>query len=255
MRLRKGSFKNDKWDVIYTPYTPKRFMYPFVISPTNRDKLWAADHDLWELQSGKNWINLTKSVPHGFTKIVALDVSDQDSNVVYFAKDQPTWDPSELGLKGKLYKGLRSPNAYDWVDITRTLPILAWREITSITSNPSNSNEVYVTLYGFDDGEQRHRVYKSLDGGLTWQNSSIGLPNLNALKLLLIEGSKHQLLATDEGVYYRNASSERWTQLSSNMPKAHVMDLEYDATTNHVYAATFGNGVWGLDFSLFIGNE
>lgn len=252
MRLRKGTFKNDRWDVLYTPYTPNRFMYPFVFSPLNSEKIWAADHDIWELQSGKNWINITKSVPHGYTKIVALDVSDKDTNVVYFAKDQPTYDPSETGMKGKLYKGYRSPVGYDWKDITANLHILAWREITSIVSNPSNPNEVYVSLYGFDDNEKRYRVFRSMDGGLTWNNYSEGLPNMNALKLLLIDGSKHQLLATDEGVFYRTIDSDSWVKLDNDLPNAHVIDIEYDPFDNSVYAATFGNGVWKLDFGMFL---
>jgi photosystem II stability/assembly factor-like uncharacterized protein len=252
MRLRKGNFTNTHWEVIYTPYRPKRFKYPFVFSPLNSEKVWATDHDIWELQARKNWLNLTKDVPHGFTKIVGLDVSDTDSNVVYFAKDQPTWDPSEKGLVGKLYKGKRSDTGYDWIDITNTLPILAWREITSIVSNPLNSDEVFVALYGFDDGEQRHRVYKSIDGGQTWMNYSEGLPNLNALKMILVEGSTHRLLATDEGVYYRRNNSDKWMKLEGKIPNAHVIDLEFDIIEKAIYAATFGNGIWKLDFSSFL---
>jgi photosystem II stability/assembly factor-like uncharacterized protein len=252
MRLRKGTYSNDRWEVLYTPYTPKRFKYPFVFSPVNRNKIWATDHDLWELQNGKNWKNLTKSVPHGFTKIVALDVSDPDSNIVYFAKDQPTWNASPKGLSGKFYKGLRNPEGYTWSDITSKLPILAWREVSSIATNPKNKLEVFVALYGFDDSDKRHRVYKSDDGGETWINYSDGLPNLNALKILLLDGSNHQLLATDEGVYYRTNSMKQWGKLSYNLPNAHVIDLEYDEFTNSVYAATFGNGVWKLDFSSFL---
>lgn len=252
MRLREGSFKNDRWEIIYAPYTPNRFKYPFEFSPLNNHKIWAADHDIWELQPGKNWVNMTKSVPHGYTKIVAMDVSDRDTNVVYFAKDQPTYDPSPTGLTGKLYKGKRTNNGYEWNDITANLPILAWREITSIASNPSNPNEVYVSLYGFDDNEKRYRVYKSLNGGESWENYSEGLPNLNALKILLINGATHQLLATDEGVFYRAKDIDKWVKLDHKMPNAHVIDIEFDAYDNSLYAATFGNGVWKMDFSEFI---
>ena len=186
---------------------------------------------------------------------MALDISDQDTNVVYFAKDQPTYDPSEAGLKGKLYKGFRTEVGYDWKDITSNLPILAWREITSIASNPSNPNEVFVSLYGFDGDDKRYRVYRSIDGGLTWQNYSDGLPNLNALKILLIDGVEHQLLATDEGVFYRTPEMTRWIKLDYKLPNAHVIDIEYDAFEKAVYAATFGKGVWKLDFEAFLDSE
>jgi hypothetical protein len=255
MRIRKGSFKNDGWEVIYTPYRPNRFKYPFEFSPLNSNKIWAGDHDIWELQSGKNWVNMTKSVPHGFTKIVAMDVADEDTNVVYFAKDQPTWDASVKGLTGKLYKGVREATGYQWQDITQNLSILAWREITSIATNPSNSNEVYVSLYGLDGKADRHRVYRSLDGGTTWDNYSTGLPNVNTLKILLVEGSKHQFLATDAGIYYRAIDWDQWQKLDNKLPNAHFIDIEYDAYTTSIYAASFGNGIWQLDVTSFLGSE
>jgi photosystem II stability/assembly factor-like uncharacterized protein len=245
MRVHKGEFGMDKWRKIFTPFTPKRFKYPFVYSPTNGNALWLTDHDIWQYEN-KDWKNLTKKVPHAYTKIVALDINDPDSNVVYFAKDQPTWDASTSGLKHKLYRGLRTTLGYNWTDITSNLPILAWREITSIVTNPVNVNEVYVSLYGFDEGDSRHCVYRSMDGGETWKNYSDGLPNLNALKIVLHEKGKTQLLATDEGVFYRNSDLNKWVKLNDGMWSSHVIDLEYDAGTNAFYAATFGNGVWKL---------
>ncbi len=246
MRIRKGSFANDKWDVFYTPFAPNRFKYPFVISPRDSSKIWGTDHDLWEMGTNRQWENLTKEVPHAETKIVALDVSDPAAQVVYFAKDQPTWIASPEGLINRFYKGIRTETGYDWRDITSNLPILAWREITSIASNPYNIDEVYVSLYGFDDGNDRHRVYKSLDGGETWINYSSGLPNLNANKFLLYKGY-HQFLATDEGVFYRNNDELSWAKLTKGLPNCYIMDLEVDESLNRLFGASFGNGVWYLD--------
>lgn len=75
---------------------------------------------------------------------------------------------------------------------------------------------------------------------------------MNALKILLIEGSKHQLLATDEGVFYRTNAMNTWVKLNTKLPNAHVIDIEYDAYDQTLYAATFGNGVWKLDFGVFL---
>ncbi len=250
MRIRRGTFANENWDVIYTPFRPNRFKYPFVKSPLDATKIWAADHDIWELGQNKRWANRTKDVPHGFTKIVALDVSDKTGKTVYFAKDQPTWNPAKEGMVGKLYKGTYDTENYKWNDITANLSILAWREITSIVSNPNNPDEVYVSFYGFDDGESRHRVYRSIDGGSTWSNFSEGLPNLNALKLLPVGKEFVLFLATDEGVFYRPKQATSWIKLTNGFINAHIMDIEYDVTNHTLYAATFGNGVWllPLDF-------
>ncbi|MBO6515855.1 MAG: hypothetical protein JJ975_04820 [Bacteroidia bacterium] len=247
MRLRNGSYANDKWGVYYTPFTPKRFKYPFLFSPTDSTRIWATDHDIWEMGPNKQWKNLTKSIPHSATKIVALDASSPDSSVVYFAKDQPTWNGSKEGLKNRFYKGVRTSNGYEWSDITANLPILAWREITSISASTQNPNVMYVSLYGFDDGETRHRVYRSEDAGITWSNFSEGLPNLNSLKIIQYDNDRSLFLATDEGVFHRRTTDERWVKLSRGLPNCHVIDIEIDATLNRLYAASFGNGIWYLD--------
>lgn len=246
MRIRKGSFANDGWDLIYTPYSPKRFYYPFLFSPIN-GRLWATDHDLWEMDEKGRWFNLTIDVPHGMTKIVALDASDPEKKVVYIAKDQPTWDPMPEGLKNRFYKGFLTDSGYNWKDITANLSILAWREITSIASNPTDNSEVYVSLYGFDENEKQYRVFRSLDGGETWNNWSDGLPNLNAFKILPYNQGEHILLATDQGVYYRKKDGTAWVQMIKGMPAAHIMDLEIDESVNRLYAATFGNGIWTME--------
>ena len=240
-RIRTGDTSNTAWGMIYTPYSPNRFKYPFEFHPETKTKLWLTDHDLWQYDlTSKRWKNLTKSIPHGFTKIVAMDYSETS---VYLAKDQPTWSTDSSAMTGKLYIGILSPNGYFWTDITASLGILAWREITSIEINPQNDNHLVVSLYGLDADSNRFRVYESLDGGETWRNISQGLPNCNALDVLFAGESNHLYLATDDGVFRYN-DNKSWERFGVDLPRAHIIDLEYDNSTNTLYAATFGNGVW-----------
>ncbi len=41
-------------------------------------------------------------------------------------------------------------------------------------------------------------------------------------------------------------------KLEGKIPNAHVIDLEFDIIEKAIYAATFGNGIWKLDFSSFL---
>lgn len=252
VRIGKGTYDKDDWHMVYTPFMANRFKYPMVQSPRDKSKIWACDHDIWEMDANRRWTNLTKSIPHGPTKIVALNVSDNDSNIIYFAKDQPTFNPSKEGMQGKLYKGVRTATGYEYIDITASLPILAWREITSIVVNPTNPNEVMVSLYGFDNSENRFKVFKSSDGGKTWQNYSEGLPDINGLKIIETDSMRQLFLATDQGVFYRKQNGEAWVKLERKLPNIHVIDLEYDAKTGWLYAASFGNGIWKLDVSKYL---
>lgn len=245
MRIRKGSFSNKRWTTIYTPFVPNRFKYPFLFSPLDSTRLWATDHDLWELKPNRKWENLTRDIPHSETKIVALNVNDSKGETLFLAKDQPTWISDKEGLKKRFFKGTLKDSTYQWQDITENLPILAWREITYITSDPNDVNTLYVTLYGFDDGETVHAVYKSEDRGDTWENYSEGLPNLNGLKLILYRSEL--FLATDQGIYHRNKNDIEWQKLGRKIPNGHFIDIEVDETIHRLYGASFGNGVWYLD--------
>ncbi|MFT5157022.1 MAG: photosystem II stability/assembly factor-like uncharacterized protein [Bacteroidia bacterium] len=241
--VRKGSFENKEWKTIPLPIRSGRFYYPFMMSPYDTSKFWFTDHHLWQYDGSGDFTVLSKTIMPGITKIVALEVNESNPRIVYMAKDQPTWDPSPNGLKDRLYKGIWMEDSFGWVDITGNLGILAWRGITSIETNPNNENEVYVSLQLLEN-EHRHKVYKSMDGGGTWENISAGLPNLNAHKILWNPINESLFLGTDEGVFCREKDGSSWAALVGKMPPYFVTDLEIDLATNRLYVATYGGGVW-----------
>ena len=106
---------------------------------------------------------------------------------------------------------------------------------------------MWVSLYGYDDGETREKVYHSTDGGMTWKNISEGLPNVNTYCILYIpKSSGGVLLGTDEGVYFRNDHRDDWFHLKGEMPDLMVRDMDVQIDERKVYLATYGNGVWEL---------
>ena len=242
--LRKGSFANNKWDMISVPFHPNRFNYPLIFSPFDTTKLWATDHHIWEYSFvDKHWRKLTDSIKPVLTKIVALDA--HPNGVVYFAKDQPTWNPEKVGLKDRMFRGRRIHESFEWTDITSSLNILAWRGITDIVIRPDNPKEVFVSLYGYDNSERRFKVFKTIDGGESWVNISNGLPDVNTFCILVWKDLL--FLGTDGGVYVKtNQDEDSWKLIRKNMPRVHITDLGIDSTTNVLYASTFGAGIWTM---------
>ncbi len=53
-------------------------------------------------------------------------------------------------------------------------------------------------------------------------------------------------MATDQGVFVSRAGSDRWWRLGRGMPLVPVDDIEYDAGTHRLVAATFGRGIYRL---------
>ena len=93
---------------------------------------------------------------------VALDPNDPD-NVVYVGTGE-TWTRNSVSVGDGLYKSVDGGVNWKKIGLEKS------ERIANIIVNPQNSNEVYVAVLGalWGDSEERG-VYKSLDGGTTWE--------------------------------------------------------------------------------------
>ncbi len=217
------------------PFTSKLVAYPGAI-----DSFFYVGTDLWYNNDSK-WVNKTKRLKGGEYEASGFDINPKNPNQLFFAYEQPTWNAKQL--KNKFFKS--TDTGKTWVDITQNLPILAWRHITSISSNPNNPNEVLVSL-GTLDVEEIHKVYRSLDGGETWQNYSEGLPQYQTFKIVHIPNSTGVIVSMLDGIYYRNAQMKSWQKLSGKIPNIAIRDFDIDYDGRWLYAGTYGNGLWKL---------
>ncbi len=132
----------------------------------------------------------------------------------------------------------------NWSNITSGLPVGS-AQITDVTCDNVNPNNVYVTFSGYSSG---NKVFASNDGGITWFNYSNGLPNIPANCIIYKNNSPQQLyVGTDVGVYYREASMNSWLYFSNGLPNVVVDELEIYYPTQKLRAATYGRGVWETD--------
>ncbi|MBR9859641.1 hypothetical protein GYB22_02620 [bacterium] len=219
-----------------TPFTAKYGKYP-----GSKDSLLYLGDQLW-LYNGKSWKNLTEGLDNKGYKASCFTLNSAHPEIMYFAFDQPTW--GSAALSGKFFR------TYDggehWTDITESLPILNWRYVSSVVSNPQNPAEVYVSL-GLMDDSLVNKVYRSLDGGDTWENWSDGISIHNSFKIQWIEGSQSGLLvSTLDGIYFRNQYQDQWVKLDYAFPAIAVRDFEIDYNKKIIYVSTYGSGVYSL---------
>ena len=243
--LRRSNGDLKRWRNVQMPYRPGRLDYPILFG-SSEDQLLTADDHVWSLQDN-SWENLSRTVGRHFTKIKAMShYSGRGGQKILIGKDQPTWSPNK-GLKDRLFIGQLKDSVWEWADITANLGILAWRSVGDVLIHPEDPRRMWVSLYGYDDGETREKVYHSTDGGMTWKNISEGLPNVNTYCILYIpKSSGGVLLGTDEGVYFRNDHRDDWFHLKGEMPDLMVRDMDVQIDERKVYLATYGNGVWEL---------
>ncbi|MBI1305475.1 MAG: hypothetical protein GC181_02545 [Bacteroidetes bacterium] len=242
-RLRYGTFQNRNWASITPPFRPDRFTYPLLFNPFTgkKDEIWCADFNLWSynLKNGR-WHQLT-NIKTGITKITVFS-ADSASGIMYLAKDQPTWNPTPEGLTDRLFRGRYNGKDPAFEDITSHLPIVAWRSISGIEINHKNPEEMFVCLTGFSNSPLRAKVFRTVDGGETFENYSDSLPDVLCYNLLLDSATRVLYLATSAGVFMRKNPGSPWVKLNKKMPALHTTDLKIE--DGYLYAATFGGGVW-----------
>jgi hypothetical protein len=159
----------------------------------------------------------------------------------------------------KLFKSV--DDGYNWINLNPMVYLnnsqqntlsnyLFWNTVTAIAVNPINENIVFLGIGStYEENSQitdeKFRVIKSTNGGVSFEDYSEGLPALPVEKLLIVE-SDNQLMfcATSVGVYYRTNEMSRWECFSKNLPKVEITDIEYNYCTNTLYVATYGRGVW-----------
>ncbi len=142
-------------------------------------------------------------------------------------------------------------NGLTWTPLTDQLPIL---RISDIAVNPNNVNEIYISVGDYAyldaglklDGRKRNThyglgVYKTLDGGVTWQATGLSFSqnasDASLTRKVVIHPTFNNRLvaATTNGMYKSNDAGATWTQILDSL----FWDLVQDPSIpNTLYAAT-----------------
>jgi xyloglucan-specific exo-beta-1,4-glucanase len=218
---------------------------PWMLNPTDPSELWAAYGNVWNSTDGGATWNQRSNFPvnayYGHPNIAcAFDIAPSDPSHMYVAK-RPNFYASEAGAFWATSDG-----GVTWTD--RTLGISDSLYITDIAVHASAPKTVWVTMGGFLPG---NKVFQTTDAGLTWQSITDNLPNLQANTIVQdpLHANSPLYVGMDVGVWYRNDTMSSWQLYTTDLPNVIVSDLEVHTTTQRLYAATFGRGLWATDLA------
>ncbi|MCB0759970.1 MAG: T9SS type A sorting domain-containing protein [Flavobacteriales bacterium] len=146
----------------------------------------------------------------GGSKIVNVKVAARDRAIIYVTQR----------TNGGSWRIWRTADAgATWNDITPSDAIMGNNNGASkyIDVHGTDPNVLYFVTVGNQTGYQ---VFKTADGGTTWENLSGS--NLNGQFTTAIwhqRGTEDGLyVSTDKAVYYRNATMEDWEMYNNNLP-------------------------------------
>jgi hypothetical protein len=132
-----------------------------------------------------------------------------------------------------------------WKNITPST-LTSWSKVSMIDASRFDNNTAYVAVNRIRCDDMTPHIYKTTDGGVTWNKIIKGLPNepINTVredavrKGLLFAGSEN-------AVYFSLDAGENWQSLRLNMPATSIRDLVIK--DDDIVIGTHGRSFWILD--------
>lgn len=154
---------------------------------------------------------------------------------------------------GKLLKIDQYDNSsFNWKDLSHN-PVTnggnqpfniytAWLWVGDIVVSPYDKDLIFVSMQGTSQGK---RVFRSQDGGLTFEDWSDGLSDVPVNNLEYLYNSNDLVLAaTDAGVYYRDNTMASWECFNEGHPLVWTTDIDVNYCKDEAWAATHGRGLF-----------
>jgi len=115
--------------------------------------------------------------------------------------------------------------------------------ITDIQVHPTNSSLIYFTTRNNSNSGGNVFSYNVVTGAK--QNLSGNLPKFAFTSLVIDHDSPYRIYAAGViGVYATDNNGGTWRNISSNMPKVEVRELDLQRSGHVLRVATYGRGIW-----------
>lgn len=118
---------------------------------------------------------------------------------------------------------------------------------------PSKTKENVIYLSG--NGYNFRPVYRSVNGGQTFQAFSTGLPSTMVFNIVANDDESLIFAATEAGPYVYIAEKERWYSLHGiHTPNQTYWSVEYVSEINTARFGTYGRGIWDFEVKSIVSN-
>lgn len=202
---------------------------------------------------GKSWTNMGLKKSEHIGRII---VDPKNSDIVFAAAYGPLWDSG--GDRG-IYKSMDAGKTWKSV-----LTVSANTGFCDIIMDPRNSNVLYASahqrqrkVFGFISGGPESAVYKSTDGGNSWNKLTNGLPggDLGRIGITMAPSNPDILYAIIETSEEGSSGFYRSTDRGASWEKRNGLN-----TSGNYYQRLFvdpknENKIFSCDFMMQVSND
>jgi hypothetical protein len=205
----------------------------FCLDPTFPDTVYFGLTNLWRSYQNGHSFSLIFDPPYDNSRFHSIAVAPSNSDIIFALNSENlyksedhgnTW--SELGVN---LPGYPDDLGASMIRIHNTNPLILW---------------LVKKMWG-----NSCKVYKSTDGGSTWNDFGQGLPPdilfYDLVQNKLVTDHDELYLAGLFGVYLKQGD-QPWVNFSNGLPNTRINDLDiyYDGNNSKLRAGTYGRGFW-----------
>lgn len=232
-----GVWKTENAGTTFTPIFDKEAVFAtgcVSIDPSNPSTVWVGtgenvggrhiafgDGIYKSTDNGKSWKNMGLKNSEHISKII---IHPDNSDIIWVAAQGPLW--SSGGDRG-VFKSIDGGKS--WV---KTLDVNEWTGATDLVTDPGNPDFLYAatwqrhrTVAALMDGGPGSGIYRSKDGGNTWEKLENGIPKSNLGKIGLAVSPQqsnviYAAIETDRregGVYKSTDRGASWQKQSNTV--------------------------------------
>ncbi len=133
-----------------------------------------------------------------------------------------------------------------WRDVTPP-EVTAWSKVTQIEASHTDADGAYAAVSRFRVDDLRPYIFRTHDGGASWQRIVEGLPADAPVDTVREDPVRPGLLyaGTETGVWVSFDDGDHWQSLQLDLPHTSMRDLWIH--DDDLIVATHGRGFWILD--------